>query len=85
MPGKTLDALIEHGRIEGDTVRGTYDEAAEVLDRLAALGIDYGDVVLTLEREGVDKFEKSWNELLATVSDELARAAAFAADEEADQ
>jgi len=85
MPGKTLDALIDHGRIEGDTIRGTYDEAAEVLDRLSGFGIAYGDVVRTLEREGLDKFAKSWGELLTTVSDELARAAAFAAGEEADQ
>jgi len=85
MPGKTLDALIDHGRIEGDTIRGTYDEAAEVLDRLSGFGIAYGDVVRTLEREGLEKFAKSWGELLTTVSDELARAAAFDADEEADQ
>lgn len=85
MPGKTLDALIDHGRIEGDTIRGTYDEAAEVLDRLSGFGIAYGDVVRTLEREGLEKFAKSWGELLTTVSDELARAAAFAAGEEADQ
>ncbi|MBK6874398.1 MAG: transaldolase [Kineosporiaceae bacterium] len=83
MPGKTLDAVLDHGPLatEGgaapDTVRGTYDEAAELLDRLAALGIDYAEVVDTLEHEGVDKFAKSWADLLATVSDELARAAAL--------
>ena len=41
------------------------------------MGIGYTDVVEQLEREGVDKFEKSWRDLLATVSDELARAATF--------
>ncbi len=82
MPGKTLDAVADHGEIAGDAVRGRYEEAAAVLDKLAALGIDYTDVVSTLEREGVDKFAKSWNELLATVNDELARAAAFASTEE---
>ena len=76
MPGATLDAVADHGRITGDTVRSTYDEAAAVLDRLAAIGVDYNDVVDLLEREGVDKFEKSWEELLATVRDELERAAA---------
>ncbi len=77
MPGKTLAALADHGEITGDTVRSRYSQAAQVLDRLAALGIGYTDVVEQLEREGVDKFEKSWRDLLATVSDELARAAAF--------
>lgn len=85
MPGKTLDAVADHGDVVGDTVTGTYDEAAELLDRLAALGIGYTDVVEQLEREGVAKFEQSWTGLLTTVSDELARAATFGSDEEAQQ
>ena len=38
--------------------------------------MDYDDVVSVLEAEGVDKFEKSWGELLGTVTDELERAKA---------
>jgi transaldolase len=76
MPGATLEAVADHGVVSGDTVTGSYADAAAVLDRLAALGIDYDDVVDLLEREGVEKFEKSWEELLATVRDELERAAA---------
>jgi transaldolase len=38
------------------------------------LGIAYADVVETLERQGVAAFQASWTDLLATVSDELARA-----------
>jgi transaldolase len=78
MPSKTLDAVADHGDIQGDTIRGRYDEAAAVLDRLEALGIGYADVTDQLEREGVDKFEKSWAELLQTVTDELERATAHA-------
>ena len=37
------------------------------MDALAGVGIDYDDVIATLEREGVDKFVKSWDELVATV------------------
>jgi transaldolase len=85
MPGKTLDAVADHGEITGDTVRGRYPEATAVLDALARLGIGYAEVVDLLEREGVDKFEKSWAELLTTVDDELARASVSAGDEEADQ
>jgi transaldolase len=76
MPGKTLDAVADHGQIAGETIRGRYDEARQVLDRLEALGIGYDDVTDLLEREGVDKFEKSWAELLQTVTDELERAKA---------
>lgn len=85
MPLKTLEAVADHGVITGDTVRGRYDEAAQVLDALAAAGIGYPDVVEQLEREGVEKFEKSWSELLATVSDELARVLATDNVQEAGQ
>jgi transaldolase len=74
MPSKTLDAVADHGEIAGETIRGRYDEAAQVLDRLERLGISYTEVTDLLEREAVDKFEKSWAELLQTVTDELDRA-----------
>ena len=40
-----------------------------MLDDLAALGIAYDDVVEMLEREGVEKFEKTWAELLTDVAE----------------
>lgn len=67
MPEKTLEATFDHGVIAGDTVTGAYAEAAEVLDALAAVGVDYDDVTLLLENEGVDKFIVSWGELLDSV------------------
>jgi transaldolase len=71
MPQETIDAFADHGEVRGDTVTGAYDEAQAVLDELAALGIDYDDVVATLEREGVEKFEASWLELLRGVEAQL--------------
>ncbi|MGL4745645.1 MAG: transaldolase [Dermatophilaceae bacterium] len=76
MPEKTLDAVADHGEVTGDTVTPYYAEAAEVLDSLERLGISYADVTTQLEREGVDKFGKSWEELLAGVSRELDKASA---------
>ncbi len=76
MPGATLKAVADHGEIKGDQVTGRYDDASGVLDRLEGLGISYDDVVEVLEVEGLDKFEKSWGELLGTVTDELERAKA---------
>ena len=73
MPGKTLEATLDHGQVTGDTIRGSYGESQQVLDDLERLGVSYTDVVELLEREGVDKFEKSWTELLQTVTDELER------------
>ena len=85
MPGATMEAVADHGEVTGDTVRSGYTAAAQVLDDLAAQGISYAEVTELLEREGVDKFEKSWAELLGTVSDELARVSATDSDEEAHQ
>ncbi|WP_349864673.1 transaldolase [Leifsonia sp. WHRI 6310E] len=71
MPEKTLDATFDHGVITGDTVTGNYADAQGVLDALAGLGVDYDDVTATLEREGVDKFNVSWSELVETVKTAL--------------
>ncbi|ANS77652.1 Transaldolase [Serinicoccus hydrothermalis] len=74
MPGKTLEATVDHAELQGDTVTGTYEEAQQVLDDLERVGVSYAEVVEQLENEGVDKFEKSWSELLGTVQDELDKA-----------
>jgi transaldolase len=71
MPEKTLEAVADHGDIEGDTVVGNYDDAQQVMDRLAAVGVDIDDVTALLEREGVEKFIASWHELTDTVSTAL--------------
>ncbi|MET0739066.1 MAG: transaldolase, partial [Acidimicrobiales bacterium] len=74
MPEKTLEAFADHGEVEGDRVTGRAAEAQEVFDRLAAVGIDFEDVLLALEKEGVDKFKKSWTELVETVSAQMEKA-----------
>ncbi|HEV7147911.1 MAG TPA: transaldolase [Pedococcus sp.] len=71
MPEKTLDAVADHGEITGDTITGAYDDAAGVLDALEQLGISYADVTSLLEREGVEKFEASWAELLDEAQHDL--------------
>lgn len=71
MPEKTMDAVADHGVITGDTVTGKADEAQGVFDKLAAVGIDLPDVFRLLEDEGVEKFEKSWQELLDATQEQL--------------
>ncbi len=89
MPGKTLEATEKEARFSGgvaaDTVTGTETESDALLDRLERLGIPYAEVTALLEKEGVEKFDASWSELQATVSDELARAATGDSPEEAQQ
>ena len=74
MPEKTLDAVADHSEITGDTIRGNYEAAQEAFDALAEAGIDIDDVYQVLEDEGVDKFAKSWAELIDSVTDQLAKA-----------
>jgi transaldolase len=71
MPEKTMDAVADHGVITGDTVSGTATDAQAMFDKLTAIGIDLPDVFKVLEDEGVDKFEKSWLELLEATQGQL--------------
>jgi transaldolase len=75
MPEATLHAVADHGQIRGDTITGQYADAQQVLDRLAALGVEYDDVVELLEVEGVQKFEDAWATLLEGVQKQLTGAA----------
>jgi transaldolase len=75
MPEATLHATADHGRLRGDTVRGTYDQSRQVFADLAALGISYDDVVDVLEAEGVQKFATSWQEFLETIRTNMAAVA----------
>lgn len=68
MPEATLNALADHGEVRGDTVRGEYIESNRVLNAIDGQGVDYVDVTELLEREGVDKFNASWDELCETVA-----------------
>ncbi len=78
MPEKTLEATFDHGVITGDNVTGNYADANDVLDKLDAIGISYEEVTALLEKEGVEKFIVSWNELLDTVTAALESATAGA-------
>jgi transaldolase len=70
MPEPVIHAFADHGET-ADTIRPNYELAHREMSQLAEAGIDLDDVYETLEREGVDKFEASWNELLAGVTASL--------------
>jgi transaldolase len=71
MPQATLAAVADHGTVRGDTIRPHYPEAHQVLHDIAAIGVDYDDVVDLLEAEGIQKFEASWALVTAQLSDRL--------------
>jgi transaldolase len=66
MPRETIEAFLDHGRVEETLTRGV-DEAERTMQAFAAAGIDYDDVVATLEREGVQKFADSFAKLIEDV------------------
>jgi transaldolase len=63
MPEETIQAFQDHG-VVAETLTQGVDEARRLLDDLAKAGVDYDDVVQTLEEEGVQKFADSFDELL---------------------
>ena len=63
MPLETIGAFQDHG-VVAETLERDVDEAERLLDQLAEAGVDYTDVTDTLEREGIEKFAASFEQLL---------------------
>jgi transaldolase len=72
LPPDTLNAFRDHGDPEVRISEGMA-EAHRVMDDLEHLGIDFGEVTHELEVEGVEKFGKSYDDLLGTIREERAR------------
>jgi transaldolase len=70
MPLETVAAFQDHGEVR-DTLETGVDEARALLDQLAEAGVDYDDVVATLEDEGVQKFDESFGSLLEGIDAKL--------------
>ena len=63
MPLETVRAFQDHGTV-ADTLEQGVEEAEQLLVELERAGMDYDDVTDTLEREGVEKFADSFEQLL---------------------
>lgn len=68
MPESTLHATAEHGQVHGDTLTKRAAEANQVLNDIAHLGFSYEEAVRNLEVEGIEKFVRSYDELVETAS-----------------
>jgi transaldolase len=71
MPESTLNAVADHGQVRGNTIEGNYPESHGVISELTSIGINFDEVFATLEKEGVDKFIKAWEQLLTGLADAL--------------
>lgn len=70
MPEATIKAVLAGDSIHGDTL--ATPGAEQVFEQLTNVGIDLPEVFELLEREGVEKFVASWNELLESMAARLA-------------
>ncbi|CAI5462397.1 unnamed protein product [Closterium sp. Yama58-4] len=66
IPDATFLAFADHGEVKR-TVDADVDAAYAVLDRLKAVGVDMEEVAQELEADGVDRFAKSFDDLLAAL------------------
>ena len=66
MPEATIRAFQDYGRVDV-TLESALEEAQHLFQQLYAAGVDYEDVVATLEREGVEKFVASFDRLLEEI------------------
>jgi transaldolase len=75
MPRETIEVFQDHGVVEL-TLEKDLDEARRVFEQIAEVGVDYGDVTDTLEREGVQKFIDSFTELMEGIASKRGQLAA---------
>ena len=68
MPAETIAAFQDHGRVES-RLETDLRAARQVFRALYAAGVDYDDVVTTLEREGIEKFDAAFNDLLKGIAE----------------
>ncbi|HWD70037.1 MAG TPA: transaldolase [Solirubrobacteraceae bacterium] len=70
LPLETIRAFEDHGEV-ARTIDDDVDRARRTLQAFSDAGVDYDDVVATLEREGVQKFADSFHELIESVASSL--------------
>ena len=73
MPEKTLLAVADHGQATLGIIPGNYDEAHDIMNDLAEVGINFKDVTDKLEADGVAAFIKSWDSVLTDVQSGIDR------------
>jgi transaldolase len=68
MPQATLDAVIDHGKVRGDSITGSIAQSHADIQAIEAAGISLSAVTHELEVKGVKAFAEAWEVLLGNVS-----------------
>jgi transaldolase len=66
MPEETIKAYQDHGAPQA-RLQSDLEGAHALLAELKRVGVDYDDVTATLEREGVEKFSESFEQLMQSL------------------
>ncbi|MGF1473219.1 MAG: transaldolase [Rubrobacteraceae bacterium] len=74
MPKATIEDVKDHAEIR-ETIEEGIEDARQLLRDLEEAGIDYADVTEVLEKEGVQKFADSFNELLEEIEQQTSKVA----------
>ena len=75
MPEKTLLATAEGADFSAGPIPPDGGDSDEVLAKFGDAGVDLGELAARLQEEGKDSFNKSWNELVESISAEAEKAA----------
>jgi len=71
MPEATLQAVADHGKVDGVIAKDTSD-SARTLDEFVKAGVNLSALGAQLQEEGATSFVKSWNDLLNVISSKTA-------------
>jgi transaldolase len=74
LPPETLEAYRDHGD-PASRLTEEVERAASFLQRLPELGLDLNQATQQLEDEGVEKFNKPFDSLMATIEDKCRQVA----------
>lgn len=81
LPPATLEAFRDHGVVRGSTILDAPANAASELAALKKVGVDLNAVTEQLQKEGVDAFAKSFDDLMAALEKKRAALAGSNASE----
>jgi transaldolase len=71
MPPTTLDAVLDHSTISGDSISPQIASSKKYIRELEETGISLAAITKFLEEDGVKKFAQSWIDLLDSVKKEM--------------
>jgi transaldolase len=74
MSVSTIDSVMRHGELRGDTLTGEHEATQSVMDGLGRLGVTYDSVVRKLKRDSGRRLDRTWQELTSATRRRLGAA-----------